>query len=150
VDVGDLNHSSYFVSKFAHVKAAMMQGRVASYFETPLLKNGRRPPAKLIANKATWKHETMMVSGLVTVVLDTPELLQVFFTTSKGCPGGTEDNMTESLVVLDGMIERSQYLGLAADGTMLHCTATLKLTRFFSDTRFADYCFLVFQGFIEN
>jgi len=228
VDVGDLNHSSYFVTKFAPVMAAAVQGRVSAYFQKPLLQTGRRPPAKLIADKATWKHDTRMVSGLVTVVPDTPVPLQAFFTASKACPGGTGDDMTESLVgVVDGIIERSQYLGLAADGATLHCNVgkklgehfgkkvhddydplhkaglvhahmlkdkqarfdfinditesisavytmfnmgqeyahffavakdlaasgvdiKFKLPRFFSDTRFANYSFLVFRGFIEN
>jgi hypothetical protein len=140
VDVGDLNHSTNYVAKFAPVTAAVVQGRVASYFQTPLLQTGRRPPAKLIADKATWKHETRMVSGMVTVVPDTPQPLQAFFLASKACPGGTGDAMTESLVeVVDGMIERSQYLGLAADGATLHCNVGRKLGEHFGKKGHDDY-----------
>lgn len=109
VDVGDINHSSEFVANWAPVCGEVVEARVVSYFQSVLPQTGRRPPAKAICDKATWKHETRMVSGLVTVVPDSPELIQAFFTGSKVCPGGTGDAQTASLApVYDRYIIGSQ------------------------------------------
>ena len=97
VDVGDINHSTEFISNWSKVCGEVVEARVVKHFQTELVQTGRRPPAKAICDKATWKHETKMVSGLVTVVPDTPELLQAFFTGSKRCPGGTGRAQTDSL-----------------------------------------------------
>jgi hypothetical protein len=140
VDVGDLNHSTEFVANWASVCGEVVQKRVQQYFQTLLPQTGRRPPAKVIADKATWKHETRMVSGLVTVVPDTAELIQAFFTGSKACPGGSGDAMTESLVeVVSPYIDRSQYLGIAADGATLHCNVGKKLGEHFQKKGHDDY-----------
>ena len=132
VDVGDINHSSEFLASWSLECSEVVRKRVLQYFNTELAQTGQRPPAKVIADKATWKHETRMVSGLVTVVPDSPNLLQAFFTGSKACPGGTGDEMTESLVqVLDPYVTGNQYLGLAADGATLHCNVGTKLSEHF-------------------
>ena len=140
VDVGDINHSFKFVAKFAPAAAEVVKGRVSTYFQTALVQTGRRPPVKILADKATWKHRTRMVSGLVTVVPDTPVLLQTFFLASKSCPGGTGDAMTESLVgVMEGLVDRSQYLGISADGATLHCNVGRKLGEHFKKRVHDDY-----------
>ena len=109
VDVGDINHSSEFIANWAGVCGKVVEGRVRKYFQTELIQTGRRPPSKAICDKATWKHETRMVSGLVTVVPDSQELLQAFFTGSKSCPGGTGREQVASLVpVYDCYITGSQ------------------------------------------
>jgi hypothetical protein len=136
IDCGDINHSSEFVAKFAPVCAAVVKSRLQQYFMTPLPHTGQKPPAKGVADKATWKHETRMVSGLVTAVSDSPVLLQAFLTGTKVCPAGSGKEMSNSLTeVWDQFISgpqvrcnrrlqlhwNFQYGGLAADGATLHC-----------------------------
>jgi hypothetical protein len=100
VDVGDINHSSEFVANWAPVCATVIEEKLKKYFQTVLPQTGQRPPAKGVADKATWKHVTRMVSGLVTVVPDSDTLLQAFFTSARECPGATGEAMTMSLTLV--------------------------------------------------
>ena len=94
VDVGDLNHSPEFVANWGPVCASVIEMKLKTFLGTPLLQTGHRPPVKGVADKATWQHNTRMLSGLVTVVPDSPQLLQAFLTGTEVCSGSTGDDMT--------------------------------------------------------
>ena len=150
VDVGQLNHSEKFVAKWGPVCAEVIDRKLVRFFTTVLPQTGHRPHAKAICDKATWKHETRMMSGLVSAVPDSDQLLQAFFTGSKVCPGGTGDQQTESLVeVYDSYISGNQYLGLAADGATLHCNVGRKLSEHFGREGHDDYDPLHKAGLVD-
>ena len=135
VDIGDLNHSSEFVAHWGPVCASVIQKKLKTYLGTALLQTGYRPPCKGVADKATWQHYTRMICGLVTVVPDSPCLLQAFLTGTEVCPHGSGESMTASLVkVWDQYITGSQYNGLAADGATLHCNVGSKLSTHYNRT----------------
>ena len=111
VDVGDINHSSEFVPHWGAVCATEIEGKIKSYLNTALVQTGHRPPVKGVADKATWQHYTRMISGLVTVVPDSPCFLQAFLTGTELCPHGSGIDMANSLIkVWDSFIIRSQVL----------------------------------------
>ena len=113
MDVGDLNHSTEFVAQWGPECAGVIQNRLKCYLGKALQQTGYRPPVKGVADKATWKHHTRMISGLVTVVPDSPILLQAFLTGTDLCPHGSGCDMTKSLVkVWDPLIAGSQVNNL--------------------------------------
>ena len=140
VDVGALNHSKEFVANWAPVCAKEIQNKLQNYLGTAMVQTGHKPPCKGVADKATWKHHTRMISGLVTVVPDSPDLLQAFLTGTDICPHGSGDDMTASLVnTWETFITGSQYNGLAADGATLHCNVGKKLATHFGRRGHDDY-----------
>ena len=113
----------------------MIQKKLKTYLGTALLQTGYRPSCKGVADKATWQHYTRMICGLVTVVPDSPCLLQAFLTGTEVFPHGSGESMTASLVkVWDQYITGSQYNGLAADGATLHCNVGSKLSTHYNRT----------------
>ena len=150
VDVGDLNHSRKFVAHWGPVCAEVIENKLKTYFRTPLVQTGRLPPVKGVADKATWQHNTRMLSGLVTVVPDSQTLLQAFLTGTEVCPGGSGDLMCASLVkTWQPYIKGSQYNGLAADGATLHCNVGSKLADHFKRKGHDDYDPLHKAGLVD-
>ena len=124
--------------------------QMLTYFRTPLVQTGRLPPVKGVADKATWQHNTRMLSGLVTVVPDSQTLLQAFLTGTEVCPGGSGDLMCASLVkTWQPYIKGSQYNGLAADGATLHCNVGSKLADHFKRKGHDDYDPLHKAGLVD-
>ena len=41
-----------------------------------MVQTGYKPPAKVVADKATWQHQTRQLIGVVTVVPDADQPLQ--------------------------------------------------------------------------
>ena len=115
-----------------------------------MIQTGQRPPVKILGDKGTWKHNTRMMSGLTTVVPDSPSLIQAFFVGSDCCPGGSGDEQTRSLTaVFDRYICGSQYLGLAADGATLHCNVGVKLGEHYGKKGHDDYDPLHKAGIVD-
>ena len=75
VDIGDLNHSTSFVSNWAPVCAEVVDRQLKDFLVAPMIQTGQRPPVKILGDKGTWKHNTRMMSGLTTVVPDLPSLI---------------------------------------------------------------------------
>ena len=138
------------MANWGPVCAVVIENKVKAYLGTPLLQTGRRPPVKGVADKATWQHNTRMISGLVTVVPDSPSLLQAFLTGTDVCPKGTGDDMSASLVkVWQPYIIGSQYNGLAADGATLHCNVGPKVAAHFGRRGHDDYDPLHKAGLVD-
>lgn len=78
VHVGDLNHCQKFIPKWASTCSEIVKQRLQNFFKTPLPQTGRLPHVKVTTEKATYKHRPRMVSGLITVVPNSPQLIQGF------------------------------------------------------------------------
>ena len=141
VDVGVLNHSRKFVPKWSEICAGVIEKRLKNFFHTVMPQTGRVPVAKVAGDKGTWKHETNMLTGLVTVVPDSDEPIQAFFVSSKACPGGSGEAQARSMVeaVEPYLAVKEQYLGLCADGHTLHCGVGKKLSEHFEQEGHDDY-----------
>ena len=140
VDVGDLNHSFQFVRHWSPMCAEVVDKRMTTFFHTVMPQTGLRPVAKVVADKGTWKHESRMLCGLVTVVPDSEEPLQAFFISSKACPEGSGEAQTRSILcVKKYLVEKYQYLGLAADGATLYCGVGRRLGEHFERIGHDDY-----------
>lgn len=141
VDVGVLNHSRKFVPKWGSCCAAVIEGRLKKFFSTIMPQTGRLPLAKVAGDKGTWKHETNMLTGLVTVVPDSDQPIQAFFISSKACPGGSGEDQARSMIeaVEPYLGDKAQYLGLCADGHTLHCGVGNKMSQHFGQDGHDDY-----------
>ena len=75
-DVGDINHSKNFPPKFLKHVAKVLKDKLASYLASRLAQTGKRPPCKIVADKATWQHQTRQLIGIVTVVPESDQPIQ--------------------------------------------------------------------------
>ena len=98
VDVGDINHSDKFPLKFSKELEQVIMKRVQKYLSTPLSQTGQKPPVKGVADKATYKHDSRMYAGVVTVVPDSPDTIQGFITTAEVCPGSSGKEQSACLI----------------------------------------------------
>ena len=98
VDIGELNHSDKFVANWGVVCSSVINGRLKRYLSAPLPQTGHRPPVRGVCDKATWQHNSRMLSGFVTVVPDSPILLQGFIPGTEVCPRSGGLDMANSLV----------------------------------------------------
>ena len=98
VDVGDINHSEKFPLKFSKELEQVIMKRVQKYLSTPLSQTGQKPPVKGVADKATYKHDSRMYAGVVTVVPDSPDTIQGFITTAEVCPGSSGKEQSACLI----------------------------------------------------
>ena len=120
-DVGDLNHSHNMVAKFSPVLGSTIKNRVKGYFGSRLPQTGKQPPAKILCDKATWKHATRNIIGLLTVVPDSPKLIVPMFVGAPICAKGDGVSVRDNTVsVTDQYIGRDQYLGGSVDGATLN------------------------------
>ena len=62
-DVGDINHCKNFPPKFLKHVAKVLKDKLASYLASRLAQTGKRPPCKIVADKATWQHQTRQLMG---------------------------------------------------------------------------------------
>jgi hypothetical protein len=140
VDVGELNHSHEFVSKWSVACAEVVDGRLKGYFGTRLPQTGQRPSVKVMADGATWKHMSRQISGLVSVVPDTNELIQCFLISTNPCRKHSGQALADDLFIsIDKYIVGYQYLGMAVDGQYIHCKVGPKLAELFGTRGHDDY-----------
>ena len=92
VDIGDTNHSKIFARSLLPHFASKIDLRLKKFITTRLPQTGHIPAMNTSADKATYKHRTRQFVSLVTIIPDSPGLLQVIFV---GIPvvktGGTGD-----------------------------------------------------------
>ena len=120
-DVGDINHSTKFPGKFIPTLAKTVENNVKDHFKTRMKQTGKKPPAKIVADKATWKHETRNIVGLVSVFPDSPKLIQAVYAGAPVCPKGDGESIRDSTAgVSDQFITGDQYMGGSVDGATLH------------------------------
>ena len=121
-DVGDINHSTKFPGKFIQALAKTVEKNVKNHFQTKMKQTGKKPPAKILADKATWKHHTRNIVGIVSVFPDSPKLIQAVYAGAPVCPKGDGESLRDNTAsVTDKFISGEQYMGGSVDGATLHC-----------------------------
>ena len=146
-NVGDINHSKNFPQKFVFSCAKAVQQRVSTHLSSRLVATGCRPPVNIIADKFTHQHVMRQLVGAVTLVPDSPQLIQAlylgaprysnfYFTQLKivcRCPRGTGEYLTSNITsVVDPFIEGEQYTGSTGDGVYEHCGVPGRLDTHYS------------------
>lgn len=116
-DIGDINHSPEFPSQFLPAVAGVIQSKVRDFLKLKLQQTGFRPACKILADKATHKHRSRQLMGLVCAVPDSPQLLVAFFISIPVVKQHTGKGVAENIWrETDEYIEPEQYKGISVDG----------------------------------
>ena len=67
-DIGDINHSPEYPSQFLPAVAGEIQSKVKCFLKKKLPQTGFRPACKILADKATHKHRSCQLMGVVCAV----------------------------------------------------------------------------------
>lgn len=78
-DVGDLNHSFHFVHQFLPHCAKAVRQRVSTFLSSRMVATGCKPPVNIIMDKFTHQHVTRQLVGVITLVPDSPNLIQALY-----------------------------------------------------------------------
>ena len=147
VDVGELNHSRKYSAEFGKSIGEVVQGRVTNFLSSPLVQTGLPPPVKVVADKATHKHWSNNLTGVITIVPGSDQLIQGIFLDAPRCERSTGDALSEDIMETLNKFKVSpcQVTGLAGDGAYAHCSVGKKLdeklgTSGFHDTDFCHIC----------
>ena len=120
-DVGDINHSYRFPPQFLKHVAKVIQDHLKRFLDTRLTQTGHKPPAKVVADKATWQHQTRQLIGIVTVVPDADQPLQAMILGTPVVKLHTGRGVTENITnVTDKFITAAQFRGGSFDGQYFH------------------------------
>ena len=79
VDVGNINNSVHFVSKFLPHVAEQVKSRLINFLTSKLPQTGCVPIGKIVADKATNKHRTRHFICYITCIPDAADLIQALF-----------------------------------------------------------------------
>ena len=145
VDVGEMNHSREYAAKFGECLGEVVQTRVIEYLSSPLPQTGLRPPCKVVADKATHKHWSNNLTGVLTIVPGADHLIQGIFLDAPRCERSTGDALSEDIRKTLSKFDVSpcQVTGLAADGAYTHCSVGKKLDEKLGISGFL--CYLIFK-----
>ena len=66
-DMGDKNHSYYFVTNLLPYLAQTVKKRWKTALANPMAATGCKPPVCVVADKATYQRETRQLIGIITV-----------------------------------------------------------------------------------
>ena len=120
-DIGDINHSYSFPPSFLKHVFDVIQNHVKVFLDNRMTQTGYKPPVKIVADKATWQHQTRQLIGVVTIVPDADDPLQAFVL---GAPvvkfhtgRGVAENITQ---VPDNYIVGGQLSGGSFDYQYFH------------------------------
>ena len=130
VDMGNLNHSRRFPEKFVEAQAEVIKGRVVNHLGTRLVATGNLPPVNLIFDKATFRHWTRNIVGVVTLVPGAPKPLQALFLGAPKCAGGTGNDLRDSVLAVTvnkQVVKAEQIKGATTDGAIVHCRVWEKI-----------------------
>ena len=129
VDIGELNHSKWFSAKFGSIIGEVIRKRVTAFLSTALPQTGLRPPTKVVADKATHKHWSNNLTGVLTIVPGADQLIQGIFLAAPRCERSTGEALSEDIkeTLCSFMISPCQVTGLAGDGAYTHCSVGDKL-----------------------
>ena len=116
-DIGDINHSSEFPAQFLPAIAEEIQSKVKRFLKERLPQTGFRPACKILADKATHKHRSRQVMGIICAVPDSPQLLIPFFIGIPVVKKHDGQAVAENIwTQTDTYIEPDQYKGISVDG----------------------------------
>ena len=120
-DIGDINHSSRYPGKFLVHLSEVLEKELKHYLSSNLEQTGYKPPTKVVADKATWQHQTRQLIGVVTVVPGADQPLQALILATPVVKShnsaGVAENITE---VTDKFIKGDQFRGGSFDGQYFH------------------------------
>ena len=129
VDVGEMNHSREYAAKLGECIGEVVQTRVVEFLSSPLPQTGLRPPCKVVADKATHKHWSNNLTGVLTIVPGSDHLIQGIFLDAPRCERSTGDALSEDIrkTLAKFNVSPCQVTGLAGDGAYTHCSVGKKL-----------------------
>ena len=120
-DIGDINHSYNFPPLFLKHVARVIEDLLKNHLNTRLPQTGHKPPLKVVADKATWQHQTRQLIGIVTVVPDSDQPLQAMILKTPVVKSHTGKGVTENIThVTDQFITADQFRGGSFDGQYFH------------------------------
>ena len=151
VDVGELNHSVNFSTEFADCVGEVVKARVVKYLSSPLAQTGLKPPVKVVADKATHKHWSNNLTGVVTLVPGATSLIQGIFLGAPRCERSTGEALSEDIRITlnKNKVAPDQVTGLAADGAYTHCSVGEKLDEKLGISGFHDTDFCHLAGRVD-
>ena len=139
-DLGDKNHSKYFVTKLLPHLADAVKRRWKKVLDTPMVATGCRPPVCVVADKATHQRETRQLVGVITLNPGGTQLLIPVFLGGPKCPRGDGEYLKNSIVgVVDKFVEGSQIAGFTGDGVYIHCDVAQKINEHFDISCFSTW-----------
>ena len=129
VDLGDINHSKEFYSEFMPYVASQISARLKTYFSSTLEQTGYRPPVNVQADKGTNCHRTRQLTSCVTVVPDSPNLLNVLYLGQPVVKEHDGSGITKSIVgeLQTWNLRSDQMEGGSFDGQYFHLSVPTHL-----------------------
>lgn len=122
LDMGSLNHSTWFPPKFLQAQAKVIRDRVDNFLSTRLVATGNLPPTQLLCDKATFRHWGRLFAGVATIVPGATELLQALYLGSPRCAGSSGEAQKDCIVGIVGeRLKAEQIMGTSGDGHTAHC-----------------------------
>ena len=116
-DIGDINHSTDFISNMAQSFSKAITSRIKEHLSTRLPQTGCLPPCKVVEDGATYRHDTRQLVGLTTIFPgDKPLLQSVFCGAPKGIRSDGASTAKSMATEIAEYIVPQQYLGTSADG----------------------------------
>ena len=120
-DIGYINHSYNCPPKFLRHVSKVIENNLKSYLNTRLVQTGYKPPLKVVADKATWQHQTRQLIGVVTIVPDSDEPLQPLILKTPVVKSHTGKGVADSITdVTDKFVTAEQFKGGSFDGQYFH------------------------------
>ena len=116
-DIGDINHSTDFVTNLAQCLSTVIERREKSYLSTRLPQTGCLPPCKVVEDGATYRHDTRHLIGITTIFPGNKPLIQsVFCGAPKGVGSDGISTAKSMAATVSPFIIPEQYLGTSQDG----------------------------------
>lgn len=145
VDVGDINHSRLFPSKFIKYLSETVQSKVKVFLNSRLPQTGFPPAGKILADKATSKHRSKHFISYVTVVPGATALIQPILLDINIVKGhkGTDlaNDIIQTLNKYD--MNKEHYLGGSYDGQYHKLSVPLHIDQHYGfdgdDAKFSDW-----------
>ena len=122
MDICDISHSKKFPQKFSKTVQIVLKRRIRNFLKKPLVQTGLRPPLKIVADKAIYKHWSRNLTGVITIVPGAPKLIQGIFLDATPCNNSSGDALTDNIEdtgIKDYEACLSQVTGTAGDGLVL-------------------------------
>lgn len=122
VDLGDINHSKEFYSDYMPYVSKAVSGRVKIFFESRLEQTGFSPPLNVQADKGTNCHRTRQFTSVITIVPESPNLLNVIYLGQPVVKNHDGPGISESISneLTDWGIKGTQVEGGSFDGQYFH------------------------------
>ena len=121
-DMGDLNHSKNFPSKFRPFVAEEVKSRKLQFLSTRLPQTGFLPPVNVQADKGTTVHTTRQFTTVATIVPGSSSLISIVYLGQPIVKSHSGDGVSVSISeeLSRSLIDASQLEGGSFDGQYFH------------------------------